>query len=277
MIKGNKGWSAKNDAADKDARRALRGAKVLLVEANNINSRIVREVLENAGLSVDTAVNGKKAVEAVESIRYDAVLMDLHMPVMDGYEATQLIRRMHPPNQLPIIAMGADTDIGPRQKCLNCGMDDFVGKPIDVSRLFSTLASAIRNMRQAEGGLEHIQRLKEGPSFLKDLDVKSALSRMNGNQKLLRDLLNEFCEMYAGSAKQVRECLDSGNTEGAKRIVHTVKGAASNLSAHRLEKFCQDLYERIDEETPQSFGAMTNRFQELLRCFIESVNKLLLD
>ena len=277
MTKGNKGRTIENDAADKNARRAVRGAKVLLVEDSNINSRIAKEVLENAGLAVDTAANGKQAVEAVENIRYDAVLMDLQMPIMDGYEASELIRRNHPPNRLPIIAMGAEIDASLRQKCLNCGMNDFVGKPIDVSRLFSTLAATIQSIKQAEGSLKEIPSPKKKPFLSNDLDFDSALFRMNGNQKLLLDLLKEFCEMYAGSANQVRDCLESGNTEGAKRIVHTVKGAAANLSAHRLEMFCQELYERIDEAPFQSFTTMTTRFQELLCCFIDSVNKLSLD
>ena len=141
----------------------LRGAKVLLVEDNEINQQVAKELLENAGLIVGVADNGWKAVEAVRNAAFDLVLMDIQMPVMDGYEATRRIRQgargdgqsvsddphrpspiAHRPRPLPIIAMTAHAMSGERERCLKAGMDDYVSKPIDPGLLFSVLAKWIR-------------------------------------------------------------------------------------------------------------------------------------
>src|SRR5690606_35476337 len=118
---------------------ALRGARVLLVEDNVINQQVARELLEQAGIVVRIAGNGMEAVRAVEAEPFDVLLMDLQMPIMDGYEATRRIRAMPLPQPLPIIAKLAHAISGYRDRCLAAGMDDYLTKPIDPARLLSML------------------------------------------------------------------------------------------------------------------------------------------
>ena len=124
----------------------LNGAMILLVEDHHINQMVAREILERAGMQVHIAVNGQEAVEVLNNrnIDYDAVLMDLQMPVMDGYEATRLIRMDERHRELPIIAMTAHAMVDEIQKCLNTGMNDHVAKPIVPERLMAVLKKWIR-------------------------------------------------------------------------------------------------------------------------------------
>lgn len=122
----------------------LRGARVLLAEDNSINQQVAREILQIFGVNVDMADDGEEAVKKVRSNVYDAVLMDIQMPHMDGLEAARRIRRDVTPGHLPIIAMTAHAMTGDREKSLEAGMQDHVTKPIDPEALYTTLTRWIR-------------------------------------------------------------------------------------------------------------------------------------
>ncbi|RZA22844.1 MAG: response regulator, partial [Lysobacteraceae bacterium] len=118
---------------------AVRGARILLVEDNDINQRVATEILEDAGFVVELAEHGQQGVEMVRKHSYDLVLMDMQMPVMDGVSATALIRRDAACNGLPIVAMTANAMARDRERCMNAGMNDFVTKPIDPDALCAVL------------------------------------------------------------------------------------------------------------------------------------------
>ena len=130
---------------DLQARRAsLAGARVLLVEDNPINQELACDLLTRADIAVDVAVNGREALAALDRERYDAVLMDCQMPVMDGYEATRALRQRPALKNLPVIAMTANAMAGDREKVLAAGMNDHITKPIRVEQLLATLARWVR-------------------------------------------------------------------------------------------------------------------------------------
>jgi CheY-like chemotaxis protein len=122
----------------------LAGARVLLVEDNEINQEVSFELLQYAGINVDIANNGKEALEYIKQNSYDAVLMDVQMPEMDGYEATGIIKKDESLKRLPVIGMTAYAMKGDKEKCLQAGMNDYVSKPIEASRLFSILKKWIK-------------------------------------------------------------------------------------------------------------------------------------
>jgi len=231
----------------------IRAAKVLLVEDNEINQQVAQEILEKAGLVVSIASNGKEAVEKVKAEAYDAVLMDIQMPVMGGFEATLEIRKDGRFKDLPIIAMTAHAMAGDREKSLEAGMNDHVTKPIDPEELFSAL---VRWIKPGERGTPEgessrvIPEEKEEellPSKMPGIDLLSGLSRVGGNKPLYAKLLCKFREGQQNAVPEIRAALQSGDVETAARLAHTVKGVSGNLGAESLYHVAAELEKAIKE------------------------------
>jgi CheY-like chemotaxis protein len=146
---GNRRMAVRDDVLD-DLRTRLRGAKVLLVEDNEINQDVALELLKNNGIRARLAVNGQEALDMLERESFDGVLMDCHLPVMDGYTATIKIRSLEKFRDLPVIAMTANVMSGDREKSLAAGMNDHIDKPIDVKNMLAIMAKWIRPSSPSE-------------------------------------------------------------------------------------------------------------------------------
>jgi CheY-like chemotaxis protein len=231
------------------------------------------------------ANNGQEAVDALQSSSYDAVLMDVQMPVMDGYTATGVIRREERFRDLPIIAMTAHAMAGDHEKSTAAGMNDHVTKPIDPDRLFSTLAKWIgarktpgREMpaheavpRDAVAGARSGSTAAASPETDPDLpeipglDTSGGLLRVAGNKKLYRKLLLRFAEEYADSAEVLAKALAAGDPATAGRLAHTVKGVAANLGAGTVRTAAAELEKAIrDSLGPESIESLRSRLAEEL-------------
>jgi len=181
---------------------------------------------------VTIAGNGREAVRAVAEAaegrtRLDAVLMDIQMPEMDGYEATREIRRDPRNASLPIIAMTAHALDSERERCTQAGMNGHVAKPVDPAALFSVLAQWLdRPREQGDGG---------GASMgIPGIDFNGALRRLRGNRELLLRLLRELARQWRDGAQRIRDQLSRAQREEARRTAHTLKGAAANLGVDEL-------------------------------------------
>ena len=174
--------------------KTIAGARVLVVEDNEINQQVAQEILEGFGLRVEIATNGKEAVDMVtkDESRFEAVLMDLQMPEMDGLEATRFIRKTLNNSALPIIAMTAHALESERDNCLKAGMNDYVSKPVDPDRLLAALVRWVR----PRPGLDPEKPSGAAPKDLLEqlpgIDIEAALKRLMGNRKLLIKLLCDF-------------------------------------------------------------------------------------
>ncbi|MEN8256331.1 MAG: response regulator [Thermodesulfobacteriota bacterium] len=210
--------------------------RILLVEDNSINRKVASELLQNAGAQVETAVDGLDALEKVEK-GFDAVLMDVQMPRLNGIDATKQIRQRPELKRLPIIAMTARAMKGDREKCLAAGMDDYIAKPIEPDLLFQTLTDAI-----ARGNGEGVVQSSQGLGFsdedfvIPGIDVDKALSRINNNVELFRKLLAEFSADNENVIGDMHSYFQAGQTEKVIHIIHTLKGVAGNLGASGLEE-----------------------------------------
>lgn len=221
---------------------AIRGARILLVEDNKINQQVATELLEEAGMAVTVAGNGKRGLEAVQSCDFDLVFMDIQMPEMDGRTATQEIRRWEESTghrRVPIVAMTAHAMVDEREKCLNIGMDDYLTKPIDQDRLFALLVKWIQpGERQPpkppattiENGAEAISL----PNFLPGIRVNHGVARVGGNRRLYRKLLLDFRSAFWNAAEALRSSLSRGDVTTIENLAHTLKGAAGNIEAVQL-------------------------------------------
>lgn len=224
---------------------AISGAELLLVEDNDINQQVARELLESVGMRVSIANNGKEGVEMVESRFWDLVLMDIQMPVMDGYEASRAIRELPGYQDLPIVAMTANAMSGDRELCLAAGMNDHVAKPIDPSNLYATLKKWIK-IRDGLGTapLSSIDG-KSGevnfPESIQGIDLEAGLSRVAGNEKLYLRLLRKFGSSQGAAVTEIQTILDSVGVGAAVERAHTLKGVAGNIGAMELHRIVASL------------------------------------
>lgn len=231
-------------------------AKVLLVEDNEINREMMQHLLEYEGIQVDTAEDGFGAIDAVFKFDYDAVLMDVQMPKMNGYEATKKIRILESnidkknlnslkKRKIPIIAMTAHAMQGDRRKCLEAGMNDYIKKPIDPRQLTKILCKWIckedetnkKNRKNFPACSHNVESMPVPTHFLIDtfssVDIPTALQRTRGNTELLLKQLKKLVK-FSDIHLHVKNWIKTGNIEKARNEIHTLKGVAGNLSATKL-------------------------------------------
>ncbi|MDR7269689.1 signal transduction histidine kinase/ligand-binding sensor domain-containing protein/DNA-binding response OmpR family regulator [Pelomonas saccharophila] len=209
------------------ARQAgLAGARVLLVEDNPINQELARDLLNRAGIVVNIAGDGQEALNTLARERFDAVLMDCQMPVMDGYEATRALRRRPELQDLPVIAMTADAMAGDRQKALEAGMSDHVAKPIRVDDLFATLARWVRPAQPAP-------RPQAPPVAL---DMRAGVAALMGDEALYRRLLLLFRQRESDVVARFRAALERDDGKAALRCAHDLKSVAGSLGMPALQR-----------------------------------------
>jgi two-component system sensor histidine kinase/response regulator len=226
----------------------LAGARILLVEDNAINQQIAVELLEGVGAVVAVANNGREAVDTLTTGQqpppFDVVLMDLQMPVMDGYQATAKMRADPRLSSLPIIAMTAHATLEERQRCLSAGMNDHIAKPIDPASLYHTVERFYAPVERAADQAQPSNRAttqdpapgdSAGLPVVANLDTTTGLARVGGNRKLYLKLLREFVEQQGPAVEQIGEALARGDHALAERLAHTLKGLAGSIGAERVQ------------------------------------------
>ena len=222
----------------------LRGARVLVVDDSVINQQVARDVLLRAGVLVDLAGGGLEATRMVDQSRYDAVLMDIQMPAMDGYQATSRIRERNQHAGLPVIAMTAHAVAGFREASLAAGMNDFVTKPIDPETLYAVLVSWLAP-EPAVAGAPAPQPAPAGAPPPHGIDRAAALARLGGNEALLATLLRRFLDDFAGAPELILAAIGRGRFDDAAALVHRLRGAAGNLSMPQLQRSAGELEELL--------------------------------
>ncbi|MBF0125663.1 MAG: response regulator [Magnetococcales bacterium] len=242
-----------------------RGLRVLLVEDNEINQQVARELLEEEGMVVEIAANGQEAVDAVDATPFDLVLMDMQMPVMDGYAATRVIRAREKGHALPIIAMTANAMAGDREKCIACGMNDHISKPIHPPTMFATMARHVHpkpagpddgtevKMAQPPGEMAQPsgEMTDDWPTRLNGIDLEAGLSNVNGNRKLYLKVLRDVHARFHDIVPRLRAALDQGADEAAQRLSHTFKGVAGTIGARELQARAAALETALQERNLQ--------------------------
>jgi two-component system sensor histidine kinase/response regulator len=214
----------------------LGGTRVLLVEDHELNREVATELLAAVGVEVEPAANGRIAIEKLATGHFDAVLMDMQMPVMDGLAATREIRADPRHARLPIIAMTANAMASDREQCLAAGMNDHVPKPIEPEELWQKLAAALGRQSRAisppPAASAESQPLT-GP--VAGLDIEQGLRRVGGSHALYLTVLRKFAAGHRGAAVQVSDALAAGDRRTAERLAHSLKGVAATLGAEAVK------------------------------------------
>jgi signal transduction histidine kinase/DNA-binding response OmpR family regulator/HPt (histidine-containing phosphotransfer) domain-containing protein len=238
----------------------LAGARILLVEDNEINQLVACELLRGAGFSVDVAENGQVGVHQVharqaEGQPYDIVLMDMQMPVMDGVTASRLIRETYDPQTLPVVAMTANAMQADKDRCLAAGMNGFVSKPINPDELWRALLSWIKpraglgeaappvvtQLPLAASSQEQQAQLLDALRCVEGLDVAQGLGLSNRNAALYIAMLGKFVKSQEHSAEQIQQALRNADAGTAERLAHTLKGLAASMGAAPLRNLASEL------------------------------------
>jgi len=244
-------------APERGALRArLAGLRVLLVEDNLLNQEVAQYVLAHAGAGVDFAVNGRAAIAMLEAdgARYDAVLMDVQMPVMDGIAATAAIRAMGM-HALPIVAMSANAMDEDRGRALAAGMDDYVAKPIDVDELVATLAR-VTGRGEASAAATPALAVNAAPAAIEGIDLDAALPRFGGSMARFTALFKRFAAAQAGTVQEARAQLAAGEYGAAARTVHRLRGVAANLGALEVARHALAFEGAAADEAAAGDGAV---------------------
>ncbi|WP_459901939.1 hybrid sensor histidine kinase/response regulator [Desulfobaculum senezii] len=272
----------------RDTQAPLEGIHLLVVEDNSINQQVAQEILQDMGAEVTLAANGKLALEELEKQTFDGVLMDIQMPVMDGYEAARHILEDTRFSELPIVAMTAHAMAGDRKTSLDAGMNEHVTKPIDPSVLLEVLerillgkestgkAGDSRGAAPAPSVAAQEARPEERPALpnLVGVDVVKALGALGGKVGLLRSLLMQFGEQYAFAHEEVRRLLEAGDAEQARVYAHTMKGVSANLGMDSLSAVSKELEAAIVASGTDVAQDLMERFERELFAVVQSLHVL---
>ena len=246
---------------------ALAGARILLVEDNELNQEVASELLTQAGFVVDVADNGAVGLRMVQAASYELVFMDMQMPAMDGLEATREIRKLPQFAALPIVAMTANAMQQDRERCLAAGMNDFIAKPIDPEALWAVLrrwltprtAPALTQpVAAAPAPAASGAHLRDSLAAIPGLDIVAGLKTSNGKLDLYVRLLRKF--VAKDEFALLHGHLASGDLAGARLVTHTIKGVAATPGAEPLRASAasleDDLIAALDGGAPaENFAA----------------------
>jgi polar amino acid transport system substrate-binding protein len=252
----------KRDDALLQNQQYLAGAKILLVEDNELNQELALVLLRESGIEVELAENGAIAVEKVTHNTYDGILMDLQMPIMDGFTATKLIRENH--GDLPIIAMTANAMVSDKEKVIASGMNDHITKPINVNDMFATIARWITPSQpanvsesvpiSASKSANQVLSAKELELDIADfisIDKEAGLMVANGNKSLYVKLLGRFITGQDDFIERFKSSIAKQDQEESTRFAHTLKGSAGNIGA----KLLQESSEKLEHACVQGYSS----------------------
>lgn len=249
---------------------------VLLVEDTPANQKVVRAILDKQGHNVTVAGNGRDAIDLLKQQSFDVVLMDVQMPTMDGFQATETIRQFDDEKaKIPIIAMTAHAMRGDRERCLKAGMDAYIAKPIDAADLIGMLDRFVvtngRSSGQAgtEGGSKPASQPKPRT------DREAVLTRLGGDEDLFRDMMRFFQEDAPALLQAVRSGLSKESWTDAERAAHSLKGLAANLGADDAVEAAKAMESAAAEESQQQARALLAQLESEVEALLHETEQLL--
>lgn len=265
-----------------------RSVHVLLAEDNTVNQKLAMKLLEKRGHQVLVAGNGKEAIQALGKQAFDIVLMDVQMPEMDGFEATQTIRKREQETggRIPIIAMTAHAMKGDRERCLEAGMDGYISKPLQPSELFEAIEGFAKRRAREQGTPPTRETAHSGQAAPANSPVTTpvmertdplfdrvqAMETVDGDFELIKEIIGAFLEEYPGLMDTIQNAIAAGDPTSLGRAAHSLKGAASALAATPVIEAAQKL-ETMGKDHELSEAASV--FQALQQTLIELKPQLL--
>lgn len=255
--------------------------KILVVDDDFLSQRMMGLVLTEGGYLYDTAFNGEEAVKAVQSQHFDLILMDLQMPILDGYEATRIIRKWEAGNShVPIVALTAMMFDDEVQSCYEAGMDDCVIKPFYVAKLYKLIDAHI----EKSSATQDIDEKKIADKVLL-LDVQAALPRFQNDIQIYQEFLLEFLQMLPERMEQFRNSFLSGDLQSLSEHAHKLKGVAASMGAMQLSALVSqvdhlsrdresDLIEEVLDQCDISIFMLQDNATKVLSKYTQNSDKI---
>jgi len=256
-------------------------APILVAEDNAVNQKVAVRMLEKLGYRVDVVANGLEALEALSRIPYAAILMDVQMPEMDGYETTKEIRRREEDaegRRTPIVAMTANAMQGDREKALEAGMDDYVSKPVSSEKLEAVLERWMPKDHVMMAAPDAAPSDSKEPAVLEgtgpslDAGVVESLRELGGDE-MLSELAPLFLNDTSSNLAALKDAIDKHDANFVKRVAHTLKGSSDNMGALRMAAICGELEDAGVSEDLATAPALIERLEaefEHARCALEA-------
>jgi signal transduction histidine kinase/DNA-binding response OmpR family regulator/HPt (histidine-containing phosphotransfer) domain-containing protein len=269
--------TSKSREYDLSTLRPVQGASILLVEDHEINQQVASEILEQAGFYVDIANHGQEALDQLDQQSYDCVLMDVQMPVMDGYTATKKIREQEQFRDLPVLAMTANATVGDREQALEAGMNEHIAKPINPQMLFGALLKWITH-EERELPDHYTTTSDRGdqpdPPDLPGVDVGDGVSRFGGNVQSYIRLLHKFAENQSNAIDEISIAVESRDRDLAERLVHTLKGVSGNIGATKLRKLAASVEEAIKSDAHEQLDKLVESTRTELQRVVSMIQAM---
>lgn len=256
--------SLPQEPQSEDAEESLSGLRVLLVEDNELNQEVARELLKTTGVDVDIAENGAVALERIRAQGYDLIFMDMQMPVMDGIAATREIRKLPEFANLPIVAMTANAQSVFRDRCFDAGMNDFIAKPIEPRILYQKLHHWLGGKRRSHppasttgiAATSLPDSIEPNQIVIAGLNTGEGLRLCGGRPQFYLTMLKRFLEQWSDAGTAMRNLTSEQRWEEATRFAHSLKGNAGSLGMEELRQAAFDLEQLLKQNPSETTGQL---------------------
>jgi len=259
----------------------LRGSKILLADDNTMNQAVVEGLLEDTGIKITNVLNGQKAVEELNrDAGYDLILMDINMPIMDGYKASSIIREYSQFDKIPIIALSANLKGEDHRYAKEIGMQDYLSKPIDVEAFYKLLLHYIPakvDISEVEPVVVKIENEDTKARLVRvltSIDVTEGLQRLNGNIKAYQKILFDFADSIAKAMPNFRKLIQNGKHVEAQDLAHYYKGIAGNLGANELHKLLKGLEDAFAANEASAYRVLITHLERTLKETLKEIKIL---
>lgn len=263
----DKGQHPKKANIEKIAKEHLSGHRVLVIDDNNINLQVAKELINVVDVKADLADNAKAGIEMLRKNKYGLVLMDIQMPEINGYEATKIIREDSDIKDTIIVAITANAMDGDKGECLKAGMDDYISKPINPDSLYRMLLKWLEKNEVVKADSLHQFSLgssgqKTAATSKNKIDFELAIKKIGNNKNLYNKLAGDFCRDFANHPKQISDAITNKEVELAHRLTHTVKGVAGTFGADFLYESAQMLESQLKRNETDNIELSLSMFEK---------------
>ncbi|MEA2011736.1 MAG: response regulator [Verrucomicrobiota bacterium] len=267
---------------EKQAIENFKDAHILIVEDNEINMEVTSRLLDSMGFKTSHAHNGKEAIDMImiNPKAYDIILMDMQMPIMDGYETSSLLRKDKKTKDLIIIAMTAHAMKGDREKCFEAGASDYITKPVNpilfteiIKKWLKTETKPLSKIKERDfSHSSFFQKIDK--SLFKDINFEEVMQRLDGNKDFYLKLLNKFFKEYASISSNIIDSLEKEDIETTKNLIHKFKGVTGTLALTKIYELSKKLEYLLKEKKIKKLREKIAELEEMMKKLAEKTKEL---